>query len=429
MFGSSILEIAIGIIFVYLLLSLICSAINEMIESLLKNRATELERGIRELFNQEGGGEMIEKFYNHPLISGLFRGPYERGTNKPVSFLDFLTPTNLPAYIPARSFSTAVIDLVLNPPTDKKIARDDSDEGKELSQTHVNTAISPATMSNLRPNLRALGDTQFARAIRTLAEQSGDDVNKLRENVEAWFNNSMDRVSGMYKRRTQWIIFLLGLIMTVLLNVNTITIVKSLSTDAAMRSVIVAEAETIAKQPNPPTPDLEAHRKQLKGLGLPIGWTNDFYFVSPFEEKFNFYNHALIHLLGWLLTAGAISMGAPFWFDLLNKFMVIRSTVKPHEKSPEEDSEDRQRRKFAQPVSPNLVPSDTSSANNSPPELRGYPPGSVPASSATALAVQEPVFTSAEEPEDEESDLDGCGIPVSEETLDEELPPSEGGVG
>src|SRR5207237_3183830 len=47
-------------------------------------------------------------------------------------------------------------------------------------------------------------------------------------------------------------------------------------------------------------------------------------------------------ILGWLLTAVAATMGAPFWFDLLNKVMVIRSTVKPHEKSPEESSEDRQ---------------------------------------------------------------------------------------
>jgi hypothetical protein len=48
--------------------------------------------------------------------------------------------------------------------------------------------------------------------------------------------------------------------------------------------------------------------------------------------------------LGWLVTALAIMLGAPFWFDVLNKFVVVRSTVKPHEKSPEEASEDRQER-------------------------------------------------------------------------------------
>jgi hypothetical protein len=45
-------------------------------------------------------------------------------------------------------------------------------------------------------------------------------------------------------------------------------------------------------------------------------------------------------LPGWLLTGMAISLGAPFWFDLLNKFMVVRSTIKPQEKSQTEPSKD-----------------------------------------------------------------------------------------
>ena len=45
--------------------------------------------------------------------------------------------------------------------------------------------------------------------------------------------------------------------------------------------------------------------------------------------------------LGLLLTAFAISQGAPFWFDLLNKIIVIRSTVKPREKSGEQPSKDK----------------------------------------------------------------------------------------
>jgi hypothetical protein len=46
-------------------------------------------------------------------------------------------------------------------------------------------------------------------------------------------------------------------------------------------------------------------------------------------------------VLGLLITAFAISLGAPFWFDLLNKFMIVRATVKPKEKSPDEASVDR----------------------------------------------------------------------------------------
>jgi hypothetical protein len=63
-------------------------------------------------------------------------------------------------------------------------------------------------------------------------------------------------------------------------------------------------------------------------LRLPIGWGAA---REPWTER----------ILGWLLTIFAVSLGAPFWFDVLNKFIVIRSTVKPREKSPEEGSEDR----------------------------------------------------------------------------------------
>ena len=70
-------------------------------------------------------------------------------------------------------------------------------------------------------------------------------------------------------------------------------------------------------------------------------------------------------IIGWLITALAVSLGAPFWFDLLNKFMVIRSTVKPHEKSPEEASEDRQPRGATAPRG-----DDTHGPGN-PPAARG----------------------------------------------------------
>jgi len=79
----------------------------------------------------------------------------------------------------------------------------------------------------------------------------------------------------------------------------------------------------------------------IEGLGLPIGWTygdpknptNDpraFRGVDP--------GNWFLRILGWFITALALSLGAPFWFDLLNKFMVVRATVKPKEKSPDEPS-------------------------------------------------------------------------------------------
>ena len=86
---------------------------------------------------------------------------------------------------------------------------------------------------------------------------------------------------------------------------------------------------------------------ELQSLSLPIGWASGvdgqpWPGLHFWEGAFwvNWATQFRVHIFGWLLTALAISLGAPFWFDLLNKFIVVRATVKPQEKSPEEKSKD-----------------------------------------------------------------------------------------
>jgi hypothetical protein len=421
MFGSSILEVAIGMIFVYLLLSLMCSALNEIIESLLKNRATDLESGIRELFNQSGGGQLVAKFYQHPLISGLFQGTYKGDSNTKAGLLERLKPTSLPSYIPARNFAYAVLDIALHPPAEGEVVRDDA-ETKPYGAAAVNASAFPASMEAVRLAIRRnLGDTQVGRALRTLAEQSGDDLNLMRQNIESWFNSSMDRVSGVYKRRTQRIILVLGFILTVLMNVNSITIAQRFYSDPTLRSMVVAEAEVVAKNADAPKPDFKANREQLEKLGLPIGWPNGVdFFPSPFDP----WKHLFIPLIGWLLTALAISLGAPFWFDLLNKFMVIRATVKPHEKSLEEGSEDRQ---------PNanlltIAALGTLGARTSDGGVASSGQGVADTTNPEVLSIPEPDFAADPDPPDNESHIDEGDDPITDVTPDEELPPTQGGV-
>src|SRR2546421_9686808 len=76
MFGSDMLDVAIGIAFVYLLVSLLCSAIVEAAEAILKRRSQDLERGIGELLRDP---KLVTQVYNHPLVNGLFRGTYTPG--------------------------------------------------------------------------------------------------------------------------------------------------------------------------------------------------------------------------------------------------------------------------------------------------------------------------------------------------------------
>ena len=229
MFGSAMIEVAIGLVFTYLLMSLICSAINEMIEAKLKNRATDLEKGIRELFMEpevKGSGEedekgMVQKLYEHPLICGLFGGGF---SGKLITKSSYWRSTNLPSYIPNRNFAVALIDIVMSPPG-------------------TTPSSSPVTIDSLRAAVGKIQNNDTVkRALSNFLATAGDDINRVRESIEAWFNSSMDRVTGWYKRRTQWILLVLGLVLSILLNVNTFTIAEKLWIDPSLRSLVVTQA-------------------------------------------------------------------------------------------------------------------------------------------------------------------------------------------
>lgn len=453
MFNSTILDVAIGMIFIYLLFSLMCSAANEMIELMLKKRAIDLERGIRELLcpgTASGTDDIVAKLYNHALIKNLFGGTYEE--SRIGSKLRRVLRTQLPSYIPARSFALALMDLVGTVPAATPLAEGKpapppaplvneplsgaagATVGPPASETPAQVVVTlPATEGGETPPTLAATDSKnlpktddavkrlrdaicssplltelSRRSLVTCLDAAGNDVVKVRENIENWFDSSMDRVSGWYKRRAQLTILVVGLFVAIAVNVDTIRVAKRLSTDKALRESLVIAADAYAKastelaqspEPAPtptattspakpaetattappskttPTPMPECvkarfsrecneakltkacedpdsphcryltNQQQLMELGLPIGWDspNDPAHKWPgwtWKRDGGWWDQIYWHWLGWLLTALAISLGAPFWFDLLNKFIVIRSAVKPHEKSPEEGSKD-----------------------------------------------------------------------------------------
>jgi hypothetical protein len=307
MFSSNILDVAVGLVFIFLLLSLISSAANELIEAFLKKRAVYLEHGIKEIVGNTdlvASQNFVKSIYEHGLINALYRGDYSNTPKK-----------ELPSYIPARNFAIAVIDL-----------------WKARDQVPMPANVEKAM-------------TAFER----VAEGKAD---VLRQEVENWFNSSMDRVSGWYKRRTQVIVLILGSLATILVNADCISIAKRLSTDNHMREAATRLAEETAKQSVPQTQpgqsgtdasksqsdvalsEIRKNLDSLSGIGLPLGW-------DPAPKSVGEVGRGIAaHWVGWLITALAVSLGAPFWFDVLNKIIVIRSTVKPAEKSGAEASKD-----------------------------------------------------------------------------------------
>src|SRR5688572_1034607 len=160
MFGSDILDVAIGMVLVYLTMSLIMTAVQESIAGLFKTRAVSLERSILQLL--QGDRALVQRFYEHPLVSALYAGEHPGGEAG-----SRWRGRNLPSYIPREVFSAAMIDM----------ARDAADN----------------------PALQ-----QVAQRVSGLV---GADVNAQRRHLEQWFDGAMDRASGWYKRNTQKLLF------------------------------------------------------------------------------------------------------------------------------------------------------------------------------------------------------------------------------
>ncbi|HEX4771357.1 MAG TPA: hypothetical protein VH351_11020 [Bryobacteraceae bacterium] len=338
MLGSEVLDVAIGMCFIYLLFSLICSVLNELFEAFAKNRAADLERGIQELLSHQPGDTAIEELYNHPLIYCLYAGKFvARATKK-----WFQKGSDLPSYIPAANFALAILDLAV-PGTETQI----SGGAGSIAAGQVSPAVSIEALRTGVLNSQIL-NAKTKRGIITLIDAAGGDLNKIRRNLENWYNNSMDRVSGWYKRRTQVIIAAIALTGAAAVNVDSIAIINAISTQKSVRDSLVSASEQYAKNggsasgssacanAEDPNCKLTSSLGQLKALGIPVGWTNE-----PFEKNNRGIPQGvawLLKLVGWCITAFAACLGAPFWFDALNKIMIVRSTVKPHEKSREEKS-------------------------------------------------------------------------------------------
>jgi hypothetical protein len=321
-------------IFVYLLLSLLCSAVAEYIEAKLNYRAKDLEKGLRLLLDQKIPEQLsykklgtvtdtvAEYLYAHPLVKALYRG------EKP------------PSYIPARTFSLALWDLVF------PAAEREGSAGGAQSLEKIRDSVQ---------NNKLIGD-ELRRAVLTLIDDAEGDFEKARKNIEDWYDGTMDRVSGWYKRRVHVILLVMGLAVAALVNADSINIAKAFMRNDALRQSVVAQAERAAAAPTPqptPTPADPAERDRLAAqkvvdvkaqidtLGLPIGWVSSTAIPDDPRRFPGTVGDWGLKIIGLLITALAVSQGAPFWFDLLNKFIVIRSTVKPREKSQPEGTKDK----------------------------------------------------------------------------------------
>lgn len=321
MFGSDILDVGIGLVVIYLLLALVVSAAREAIETVTKSRAIHLERAIRELLDQDAG--LLKTLYEHPQLYSLYPGKYKLDLARKLGW-------SLPTYVPAANFARALMDVTAR--------------GGLSSSPYAREQTAPAvTVENIRASLSRIASPRVRRAMLTAIDTAGNDLAKVQANLEAWFNSAMERVSGAYKRRSQWYLFAIGLGVTVVVNIDTITLASYLARNRTAREALVARADAIARDSVLQrsltadsvlrTTDARARATELATLDLPIGWDDPVPHLGRGKQPRGFLNDWILPIIGLLMTAFAITLGAPFWFDMLANVVNIRSTVRPVEKA------------------------------------------------------------------------------------------------
>ncbi len=284
MLDFAALDVAIGIILVYFVLAVVCSALNETIAGAMGWRAKYLRVGVANLLEPERlqrGEELAAQLYLHPVINGLIRPLSRRGKRR------------YPSYLPARAFATALLDF-------------DATGAERKAEDAIAAIPSP----------------QLQTALTTLLRDAGGDATRFRRSVEKWYDDAMERVSGWYRRRVQLVLWVLAVLVVAVLNVDTIRMADQLWKDKTVRESVVATAQNVPASQQ--TPDLTRVAKDvgdLKQLKLPIGWSVE---SRPSGGR-DWIVRIALKLVGLVLTAAALTLGAPFWFDLLGKVARVRS--------------------------------------------------------------------------------------------------------
>ena len=262
MLNHPAIDVALGLALLYVVLSLAASAVQEWIASLWSLRSKNLRDGIVRLF----GPEQAEKVYGHPLVAQLGK------------------PGKLPSYIEPDTLATAVIDL---------LSRDEKGQLTTSAQAGAEELVA-----------RVPEHAPLRQVLEAVAAKGGGGIDELRGSLADWIDEGMTRISGWYARCAKLSVFVIAAVVTVAANASTVHVAAELWEDDSLRTTLSGLASIAAAA--------EGVEDVADSTGLsdfPLGWDGiDHSFVAW-----------LGRVAGWLMTVAAVSLGAPFWFDLLGK--------------------------------------------------------------------------------------------------------------
>ena len=299
------IDVAIGLTLVYLGTSLFVTVINEFIAQLFNLRGKHLCQSLKTLIADENIRDVLKQ---NPALKAFFES----------------NPKNPPAYIDTDLLSRLMLGSLTS--------------GAKVSDT----------VDGLVDEIESWNESELKSQLLALAHTAGTKTDNLVNAVSDWADRTLTMLGGNYKRNLQTISFWVGLLIVIILNLDSVALTERLYRDKEARNAAVELGLQISKTTNREVFDscmaktaperkndsactpimglvgLVQDRNQSLGQ-LPIGWSNisqsaisPIGFISP--ETWSWASR----LVGWLLTAFAVSLGAPFWFDLLNRFINIR---------------------------------------------------------------------------------------------------------
>jgi hypothetical protein len=325
---DAILEVAIGLVFVWLIISVATMEVQSRISLMLGWRAEQLEKSILSMLKDEA---LVKKFYEHPLVVELaLKDKYgdlikdKKGTIR------------RPEYIPNATFATVACEIIMNA----------GKEGEDVPLDTMSISEMKASIKSLaekNPNLERVNHYLLPNMEKT-ADDIEAKLTEYRKNTEAWFGDVMSQASNWYKVRAQWMAFWIGLTIAIFINIDTINIAQKLWQEPTARAVLVAQAQAEAQNEEPGE---SISFTTAKSLNFPAGWTTtaletkscglinivDYQFVIRSAGKclsvtslpaLNNGWGIFVKLFGYLLTAAAAAQGAPFWFDILRKLVGVK---------------------------------------------------------------------------------------------------------
>ena len=356
MSGYAVVDVAIGLSFVFLILSVFATSIVEAVAGLLSYRAKSLEDWLAQNLTTKapaGRADRIKRLVEepgreppapetaaakhilgHPVVYAMTKGSARPSYVPRERFVSALlgrggqTRARVFAALASDGDAAGTTDAVINALPAGQVKRGlsaawtkaDGDLGKFRVLADEWYAAAPAVATKAEALIDDLPDGPIKKAMRSLWVETEGNAQAFRTEAEQWFDQAMQRLSGWYKRRTQVWLWIVGFAFAVLLDVDSIRIANALWQDPTLRQVVADQAR------NAPSAgvDPKGAADQLSTLGLPLGWGG---WPSGFT---NWISTAV----GLVLTSAAVSLGAPFWFDSLGKLANLRNSG-PRPKSDE----------------------------------------------------------------------------------------------